>query len=172
MWVHKASNVTRGFQKPPLEGFNLERSQCNVLLIVLLQFGDNEAGEYFSFSSCLDWALYHTSQGVSPDISLSRNKQSYYWVRQASERKSMPGALETSSDSPLFTSDCHASLFFREYDCCLTLNVTMEIIDSLVGVSTRNIAHVNENLCFATGSEFWRRIDLSMYSKCGKSVEI
>lgn len=82
-----------GFKNPPLEGFNLERSQCNVLLIVLLQFGDNEAGEYFSFSSCLDWALYHTSQGVSPDTSLSRNKQSYYWVRQASDRKSMPGGF-------------------------------------------------------------------------------
>lgn len=132
MWVRKASNVTRGFQKPPLEGFNLERSQYYVLLILLLQFRDNQAAEYFSFSSCLDWVLYRTSQGASPDISLSRDKQSYYWVRQASDRKSMPGALKTSSDSPLFTSDRHASLFFREYDCCLTLSVTMEIIDSLV----------------------------------------
>lgn len=55
MWVSKASNVTRGFQKTPLEGFNLERSQCYALLILLLQFGDNQAAEYFSFSSCLDW---------------------------------------------------------------------------------------------------------------------
>lgn len=129
MW---ASNVTWEFQKPPLETFNLERSQCYVLLIPLLQFGDNQAAEYFSFSFCLDWALYRISQGVSLDVSFSRNKQSYYWVRQASNTKSMPGVLETSSDSPLFTSDCRASLFFREYDCCLTLNVATEIRDPLV----------------------------------------
>lgn len=133
MWKRKASNVTWGFQKPPLEALNLERSQCYVLLILLLQFGDNQAAEYFSFSSCLDWMLYSTFQGVSPDTSsLSRNKQSYYWVRQDSDRKSMPGALKKSSDSPFFTSSCHASLFFREDGCCLTLNVTTEIIDSPV----------------------------------------
>lgn len=128
----KASSVTWGFQKLPLEALNLERSQCYVLLILLLQFGDNQAAEYFSFSSCLDWALHTTLQGVSPDISLNRNKQSYYRVRQDSDRKSMPGALEKSSDSPLFTSDRHASLFFRDDDCCLTLNVTTEIRDSLL----------------------------------------
>lgn len=128
----KASSVTWGFKKLPLEALNLERSQCYVLLILLLQFGDNQAAEYFSFSSCLDWALYSTFQGVSPDISLNRNKQSYYRVRQDSDRKSLPGALEKSSDSPLFTSDCQASLFFREDDCCLTLNVTTEIRDSPV----------------------------------------
>lgn len=168
MWVRKASNVTWEFQSPPLEAFNLERSQCYVLLIPLLQFGDNQAAEYFSFSSCLDWALHCISQGVSLDISLSRNKQSYYWVRQASDTKSMPWALEMPSDSLLFTSDCHASLFFREYDRCLTLNVTTEIIDSLVR-SLNRIEHVNENWCFATGSECRRRINLNMYSK---SIEI
>lgn len=76
----------------------------------------------------------------------------------------MLGALEKSSDSPMFTSDSHASLFFRE-DCCLTLNVTTEIIDS--PSLTHNIAYVNENLCFATCSECRRRIDLNMYSKSG-----
>lgn len=74
----------------------------------------------------------------------------------------MPGALEKSSYSPFFTSDCHASLFFWEHDCCLNLNVTTEIMDS-----PHNIVHVNENLCFTTGSECQRQIDLNMYSKCG-----
>lgn len=69
--------VTWGF-RAPLEVLNSERSQCYVLLILLLEFGDNRAAEYFIFSSCLDWELYSSVQGVSPDMSHSRHKQSYY----------------------------------------------------------------------------------------------
>lgn len=39
-------NVTRGFQSP-LEVLNSERSLCYVLLILLEEFGNNKAGEYF-----------------------------------------------------------------------------------------------------------------------------
>lgn len=131
MWVRKASNVTRGFQKNPTGRLQLRKEPVLCFIDSSAAVWRQSGSWIFQFLLLFGLALYRTSQGVSPDISLSRNKQSYYWVRQASDRKSMPGALETSSDSPLFTSDCHASLFFREYDCCLTLNVITESIDSL-----------------------------------------
>lgn len=70
--MSEARDVTWGFQTSP-EALNSERSQCYVLLILFLAFGDNKAREYFiSFFIFGLSAVFKVSHQTCPIVEINK----------------------------------------------------------------------------------------------------
>lgn len=107
----------------------LTRREASVMfywLASFLEFGDNQAAEYFIGSSCLDRKLFASVAGVPADTSHRRHKQSYYMseTRLAGLGAERTGVVLWQNRVETQTVMFHCSLGERRL---FVLNVTAEL---------------------------------------------